>query len=280
MSSYRDLAGVLHGKTDSKILILDSNNLQFYYQHQSLLPVTHIFDPYDLVLIPGWVYAEFSHHTGKDTYVRSDIPTTKLFIDEIDDYLPMLDHSDKKLMELFSTSSTSTESYRFFSPMKKLQVEDYPDDWILQFYNTGFPTQQNGTRVTRKNAGEISIITLAFSLLSHFQSNIASISLASSDKGIIRLKDKVLEVANQSPLELNIHKSPPISFLSTDVSIFNAIKSGLIVPNQISGLRPNPRSSIYVEHHEDGSSSLNTISVDTPMFIDMCSDPSKYTILF
>ncbi len=177
----RDLAGVLQHKSDSKILILDSNNVQFYYQHRNLLPVTHIFDPYDVVIIPGWVYREFSHHEGKDTYVRYDIPATKLFLDEDNDYLPLLDYSDKKLMELFAASSTSAESYRFFSQMKKLQVEDYPDHWIAEFYNNGFPMQQDGSKLTRKNAGEISITTLVFSLLSYFQGSIASLSLASSD---------------------------------------------------------------------------------------------------
>lgn len=280
MSSYRDLAGLLQGKTDSKILILDSNNLQFYYQHQMLMPATHIFAPYDLILIPGWVYAEYSHHTGKDSYVKNDIPTTKLYIDEVNDYLPMLEHSDKKLMELFATCSTAEEAYRFFGPMKKLQVDDYPDDWIVQFYNNGFPMQQKGTLLTRKNAGEISIITLAFSLLSHFQSNIASITLASSDKGSIRLKEKVLSVANQSPLELNIHKAPPISFLTTEVSMFNAVKSGILDPNRISTLRPTPRSSIYVEHHADMSSTIHDIVVDTASFINMCQNHQNYTIVY
>lgn len=159
-------------------------------------------------------------------------------------------------------------------------VEDYPDHWIAEFYNNGFPMQQDGSKLTRKNAGEISITTLVFSLLSYFQGSIASLSLASSDKGIMKLKNKVQEVANHSPLELDIPKAPPISFLTTDVSIFNAIKSGIISPDQINTLRPNPRSSIYVEHHVDGSSTIHDIVVDTAAFIHMCQNHQRYTILF
>jgi hypothetical protein len=279
MGHYRDIEGLLRHKTGSNILILDTNNIQFYYQFSALLPQSQIFSPYDLVLIPGWVHAEYAHHDGKSAYI-SAIPVPMIIVDEVNDYLPMLGYSDHKLMELFRTISQCTESHKFFNFLRKLQVENYPDDWIDQFYDQGFPTKNTGGKITKKNAGEVSILTLSFALLSHYPTQITSISLASSDHGIITLKNKILKEANQAPLELHTSKTPPISFLSTDVSIYNAIKSNIIRPDQIPLLRTNSKSSIYIEHFADGSSNLNECVVDTPMFIEICKCPQKFTIVF
>lgn len=112
MSSYRDIEGQLRGKTNAKILILDTNNLQFYYQHQDTLPPSDLFQPYDMVFIPGWVHAEYVHHTGKSEYVTS-IPTAIHYIDEFEDYLPMVGYQDTRLMELFRLASPYGEAQRF-----------------------------------------------------------------------------------------------------------------------------------------------------------------------
>ncbi|MGO0063316.1 hypothetical protein ACTID9_25490 [Brevibacillus fluminis] len=279
MGSYRDIEGFLREKRNVKILILDTNNIQFFYQNREVLTQSFIFEPYDMVLIPGWVRAEYAHHDGKVAYILGITPPL-FFVEESEDYLPMIGYMDKRLMELFRVAAPFRESQRFFSQHSKLEADELPDDWIELYYDNGFFTRQTGSLITKKNAGEVSILTLAFLLLSHYPNEISNISIATSDFGIIALKKKVLEVAKVPPLQLNVTNKPPISYLSTDVALFNAVKAGIIRSQDVSILRPNPKSSIFVENFDDGSSGLHETVVDTPSFLEMCSDPDRYKIVF
>jgi hypothetical protein len=279
MGSYRDIEDELRGRTNVRILILDTGNIQFLYQYSDVLPQNILFQPYDMVLIPGWVHAEYAHHTGKLQYV-SAIPTALYYIDEVEDYLPMIGYQDKRLMELFRVASPFGESQRFFNQYRHVPAEDLPDDWIDQYYENGFLTRQTETLFTKKNAGEVSILTLTFLLLSHYRNEISNISIATSDFCVISLKNRLLREANSPTLTLSVSQTPPISYLSKDVSLFHAVKTGLILPDSIARMRPNPKSSIYVEHFNDGSSTLHEVVVETPSFIEMCRNPDKYTIIF
>ncbi|WP_058301338.1 hypothetical protein [Gorillibacterium timonense] len=247
MGNYRDLSQTLRGMTGAKILILDTNNIQFYYQHETVLPKSEIFTPYDLILIPGWVQNEFGHHAGKSAYVYS-IPKPVIIIDEAEDYFEMIGYNDERLMEIYRLASTGLGKALRFIHICKKDHQILPDTWIDDFYDQGFETKQMPSGlITKKNAGEVSIVTLCFLLLSHFSHHIASISLASSDHGTYHLKDKVLSEANSPLLHLGISQAPPISFQSTDVVIYNAVKTGLIQPHQIHTLRNHTqeRSVIY-----------------------------------
>ncbi|MEK5183438.1 hypothetical protein [Paenibacillus sp. FSL P4-0288] len=279
MGNYRDLEHHLRHAEKAKILILDTGNIQFYFQNRHLIPQSHIFKHYDLILIPGWVHAEYAHHSGKASYIAS-LPLPYIIIDEIDDYLPMLGYSDKKLMELFRLAAPFSESLKFFNQYKTVEIEDIPDDWIEQYYQDGFYTRTTSSLVTKKNAGEVSILTLCFSLLSHYPTQISNISIASSDFGIIAIKDKLLKEANRAPLELGISTTPPISYLSKDVSLLIAIKDEIIQPHQVAALRPNSCSSIYLEMFPDGSSALHEHVLHTPDFIEMCKNHNRYRMIF
>lgn len=279
MGNYRDVEAQLRNANDAKILMLDTNNIQFYFQYEGLISQSHIFDRYDIVLIPGWVHAEYSHHEGKSRYVAS-IPSPTFIVEETDDYLPMLGYNDKKLMELFRVASPFSESQRFFNHYRKLEADELPDEWIDEYYDQGFYTRSTGGIVTKKNAGEVSILTLCFSLLHHYPTQIGNISIASSDFGIIKLKNRILKEANNRPLELGISDSPPISFLSTDVSLFIAVQAGLIQAQQVSTMRPNPKSSLYIEYFPDDTSTLHEHVLDTPSFVNICMNHTRYKILF
>lgn len=76
MGNYHDLSQLLRGMTGAKILILDTNNIQFYYQHETVLPKCEIFAPYDLILIPGWVQNEFGHSEANSPLLHLGISQT------------------------------------------------------------------------------------------------------------------------------------------------------------------------------------------------------------
>lgn len=84
MGMYRDLDTFLRGRRHVKVIILDSNNLQFYFQHRAILTLEHIFEPYNAVMIPGWVYAEFSSSPEKLQYI-GQLTIPYFIIDEEDD---------------------------------------------------------------------------------------------------------------------------------------------------------------------------------------------------
>lgn len=71
MGSYSDLEQRMHTANNLNILILDTGNIQFFYQNIDLLPHSFIFNRFDIVLIPGWVHAEYAHHPGKVSYMAS-----------------------------------------------------------------------------------------------------------------------------------------------------------------------------------------------------------------
>lgn len=279
MGNYSELESHLRTAQNAKVLILDTGNIQFYFQHSGVIPQSHIFERFDLVLIPGWVQAEYAHHSGKVSYIAS-LPVPCIILDEVDDYIPLLDYSDKRLMELFRFASPLSESQRFFNQYRRMEVEDWPDDWIDQFYDNGFPTRTTGTLVTKKNAGEASALTLCFSLLSHYPTQISNIAIASSDFGIIKIKDKIAVEANRSSLNLGIPLAPSISYMSKDVSMFIATKEGIIQPHQISALRPNSSSSIYVEHFPDGTSTIHQHVLETPDFEAICRNHQRFNMIF
>lgn len=279
MGNYRDLESHLRTAQNAKILILDTGNIQFYFQHSDVISQSHIFGRFDLVLIPGWVHAEYAHHPGKVNYIAT-IPVPYIILDEVEDYLPLVGYSDRKLLELFRFAAPLSEAQRFFNQYRRVEVEDWPDDWIDQFYENGFPTRTTETLVTKKNAGEASALTLCFSLLSHYPTQISNIAIASSDFGIIKIKDKIAVEANRSPLELGIPSAPSISYMSKDVTMFIAAKEGIILPHQVSALRPNSSSSIYVEHFPDGTSTIHQHVLETNDFESICSNHHRYHMIF
>ena len=152
MGNYRDLSQLLREMTGAKVLILDTNNIQFYYQHENVLPKSEIFAPYDLILIPGWVQNEYGHHEGKSAYIHST-PKPLIIIDEAEDYLEMIEYNDQRLLELFRVASTGfREALRFIHICKK-NHPILPDTWIDDFYDQGFETRETTSGLTtRKNA--------------------------------------------------------------------------------------------------------------------------------
>ncbi|MDO3411327.1 hypothetical protein QWJ34_16295 [Saccharibacillus sp. CPCC 101409] len=163
MSGYDEIESILRKRSQANVLILDTNNIQFYFQHRDKLTAEFIFAPYDLILIPEWVQNEYEHHSGKREYVN-DIPNRTIVVRENEDYLPMLEYRDRTLFELLRVASPFQESQRFFNRYRKFESDELPDDWIERFYEEGFFTRNTETSTTKKNAGEVSIISLCFCL--------------------------------------------------------------------------------------------------------------------
>jgi hypothetical protein len=56
--SFKELNSFITKGHDLRICILDNNNVHFCTQHEKYFPVDKIYGYYDLILVPGWVYAK------------------------------------------------------------------------------------------------------------------------------------------------------------------------------------------------------------------------------
>lgn len=284
MANFQELNDFLNERSNVRILILDNNNIQFCCQYEEHFPVDEIYQKYDLILVPGWVHAEVSHSENRLMYLAR-LPKTLINLVEEKDYLPLIAYEDLRLMKVFETaSSTYPSSQKFFRNMKEVigRTGEIPDDWISDYYENGFDIRENSTgTVLKKNAGEISILTLSFLLVHRYSRKISQITIGSSDKGCWDIKHKILDHIGRREA-LKIPSPPvPITFKSTDVLLIEAVKSKAIKSDEIiTQLRPNLRSCIYIRNFPDGTSETVQCIIDTPAFIKMLKEIDKIHLLF
>lgn len=283
MANFKELKDFFDEHSDVRILILDNNNIQFCCHHEKYFPIEEIYKMYDLILIPGWVHAEVSHSETRLLYLAR-LPKPLLNLVEEEDYLPLVTYEDLRLIKVFEgASSTYPKSQKFFKSLKEVigRTGEIPDDWILEYYENGFDTGENGDGIAlKKNAGEVSILTLGFLLVHKYSSKISQITIGSSDQGSWDIKHKILDYIGKREV-LRIPSPPvPITFKSTDVLIAEAIKSKTIQTDDINHLRPNPRTCIFIQNLSDGTSENGHCVIDTPTFIKMMKEIDKIHLLF
>ena len=134
-------------------------------------------------------------------------------MNEEEDYVELVNHQELRLLELFKHASSSTSPARkYFSGLKQYysRYVDLPESWIEDFYEEGFEVKA-GTDL-RKNAGETSILVLTYLLLHHFPSLVESITIFSSDKGTLTIKQQIMDHLHK--IELIHNPATPISFMS------------------------------------------------------------------
>lgn len=269
-------------KSHLRICILDNNNVQFCIHHEKYFPVDKIYQYYDVILVPGWVYEEIAQSEHRIRYINS-IPSKLVFMDEVKDYLPLIDYNDLKLMKVFSAaSSPGSEPHRYLK--KQIQLIEtaqceIADDWIENYYNNGFHTAQQGT--LRKNAGENSILTLAFLLIHYYGSKIKQISISSSDRGVVEIKNKIMDHISKHML-LNVPRINPVSFLSTDVLLAKAFQLGTVQEDKLPELRKSTQRKkvICTITNEDGTAIPVETEMETEDFITVLKGENPYNIIF
>lgn len=278
MGNYRDLSKKITEIGSNRILIMDNNNLEFCSQHETIFPVEEVFKNYDLILIPEWVHREISHSENRLNYLAR-IPVDYFIMNEEDDYVELVNYQEVRLMELFNHASSSISPARkYFSRLKQYysQNVDLPEHWIMDFYEEGFEVK-NGTDL-RKNAGETSILVLAYLLLHHYPSLIDNITIFSSDKGTLTIKKKVMD--NLHKMDLIHNPATPFSFMSTDILLIEAVSKGWIKIEDVEELRPNNKRVIYTIKLENQSSSRHEYVMETSDFIEALRRIENYHFEF
>lgn len=195
-----------------------------------------------------------------------------LILHEESDYLPLVNFEDQRLKEVFRRSAALyTSPRKFFSELEKRIRQNgniVPDNWILDFYEQGFMTKETSNGETKKNAGEVSILTLAFILLHKFNHNISQITISSSDMGSFDIKQNIMQHLSKHRL-LDLPARIPVSFLSTDVLIVQAFRAKKIDESIVKDIRKNPRSVIYTEILPDRTTTTHQHVLNTRGFIEI-----------
>ncbi|MGG3736812.1 hypothetical protein [Aeribacillus pallidus] len=121
---------------------------------------------------------------------------------------------------------TKNQQYTLTEPKKKIHqissgLSDIDDDWMAHFYEHGFETNKEDT--CKKNAGESSILVLAFLLLHQYAFNIKQIAISTSDISVGDIKKNILDYSAKHQL-LHVPHINPISFLSINVLLARAFQ--------------------------------------------------------
>ncbi|MGD6856381.1 hypothetical protein ACQCVO_15005 [Bacillus infantis] len=288
MGNYRDLDEVINSSSNIRILIIDNNNLEFCSQHEDQFPGDKIFENYDVILVPDWVHAEISHSEKRLNYLAS-INVPYFVMSEEEDYTELVEYQELRLMKLFEHASSSiSKARKYFSGLKKYysQNDDLPEDWISQFYDLGFEIKiakaklegEAETAELRKNAGETSILVLTYLLLHHYHTKIKQITIFSSDKGTLTIKQNIMQHLHK--IELIHNPLTSISFKSTDILLIEAYKDGRITLEDVKRIRTNKKSVIYTYQLDDSSSSRHEHVLDTDEFIRILGDIENYHFEF
>ncbi|MDO3411328.1 hypothetical protein QWJ34_16300 [Saccharibacillus sp. CPCC 101409] len=95
---------------------------------------------------------------------------------------------------------------------------------------------------------------------------------------MIDLKNRILKNLKVIPLSISDFSS--VSFLTTDVTLYESVKRGLLNVDDLVALRPNPKSSQYVSLHPDRTTGFHEHVVGTALFIHLCESHEHYRIIF
>lgn len=278
MGSYRDLRQLMKERSSNRILIMDNNNLEFCCQHEEAFPAQVVFENYDIILIPEWVHQEISHSEKRLNYLAR-ILVPYLIMSEEEDYVELANYQELRLLELvFHAASSISPARKYYAKLKKFysQYTDLPEHWIENFYEEGFEKKRE-TELS-KNAGETSILVLTYLLLHHYPSSIKNITIFSSDKGTLTIKNKIMDNLHKTGL---IHNPlTPVSFMSTDILLIQALDKEWITIENIEELRPNVKKVIYSIKLENQSSSRHEYVMDTVEFMEVLREIDKYHFEF
>jgi hypothetical protein len=239
INTISSLKSMLSNDSNIKICILDNNMIEVLTRTSSLITQDRIFNQYDIIIIPGWVYEEIRDSDVRVRYVNAlrDVYNLKVYIIEEKDYSELVDFKEADLFYIFIYSCHLVTNLIGFinrniintrAPVNKI-IEELPpyEEWMDKLYNEGFESKvlANG-RIQKKNAGEISICVLA-NILSIYYEKFENITIFSFDGDtynfISKSEEKLLRDEKFTDCLLK-----PVTYKSNDVLIYEWLRQGLI----------------------------------------------------
>jgi hypothetical protein len=207
---FENLLSLLHSGDCSQICIVDNNLIEKLVGVQEKIESKHIFQRYDLILVPEWVYNEICDGDGRKRYLEGIFKSDyiKSYVIEEKDYSRLCGYKELELY--FIVLNCCKEIGQLHSYIRKYvldprNIEQEADEmelyekWIIDMYNSEEAFNQvrlsNG-RIKRKNAGEISIAILS-AILALYMEKITGITIFSYDQDMYKIlnryKDEILK---------------------------------------------------------------------------------------
>ena len=282
----------LNSKPNAKTCIIDNNFLDFCTRlKEKDVSIISLLKQYDVMIIPSWVNVEINDSTIRPAYLQElrDNGINVYIIDETE-YIDLA--NDEELNILYITmysSSIFTQIYSFInrSIIKNQPYEDLDyefTEWINILYNnwplSGSEVGLIGNRrIQKKNAGEVSISTLA-RILSYYFPKLESITLLTFDKDCYNcIYDTQYKFNKDDNFKNRDYAS--ITFKSNDLILYELVKNNHYTIDYIKRIIDNirtPRNIKFSRKKEDNSFEERFSNVDNSSLIDIICDDSLHII--
>ena len=269
-----------------KVCILDNNSVEFLTWVSESISPEKIFNQYDIVIIPQWVWNEICDSENRKSYVNDLKQYSKVqIIDEVD-YLILVDYKEAELYYLFLYCCYNVS--RLVSFIKKNILKNKPveelepyEDWLCVFYEKGLDKKElsNG-RIQRKNAGEISISVLSYVLSFYYNKNIDNITVFSTDRDAYEFVSKAKEMLYKDE-RFKDRANTSITFKSNDFLIYEWYKLGYIDKQRINTFVDRYRQARrikFTRKKKNNSIEEQDKLIDNAAFLEMVKDNTIYLI--
>ncbi|WPX08833.1 hypothetical protein [Anaerocellum danielii] len=272
---------------NANICLIDNNSIEFLTYVIDKIPPKKIFTPYDVVLIPTWVWEEICDSPHRKNYAYKIGNSSKyLHIINEYDYVYLVDHKEAELFRLF-THACYVHSILYGFLKKDIQcgkpLEELPPykQWLKLFDNQALKGSELSTgRKQRKNGGEIFITVLTYILACYYSSHIANITIISHDRDTYRYVKTAAEKIEKDEIFKN-KKHCSITSKSNDCLLYEWKKLGYMSSEEIEVLVHKHRQARRVKftrRKEDNSIEEKEIILDNIQFLVLIKDNDVHII--
>lgn len=284
--SIDDLKEYLSMGKSLKVCILDNNSVEFLTRVNEIVGPDKIFNQYDMILVPRWVWFEICNSDVRENYVNNLKSYSKLqIIDEIH-YSELVNYREAELYYLFLYSCYNVSRIVSFikkNILNKGKVEDIDpyEEWLNMLYYEGLDKKESKDgKILRKNAGEISISVLSYIISYYYEKNVEVITVFSNDRDAYEFISKAKEMLNKHEVFKN-RNSTPITFKSNDFLIYEWTRNKFIDETNIDDFVTNHRQLRkikFTRKKQDNSIEEQDKLIDNETFLKMLKDSTLHII--
>lgn len=271
---YREYGG------ETKIALMDNSSLAFMHElNQRNCPSDKILEVYDLILIPKWVMEEIEDSEYRSAYVEQlESDGYPLYWIDETKYGALVGDEDINLYYIVEAAvSKVSELMRYLRRnVRKADLLDMDssEEWLKQMYDE-WPISGkmlSTGRVSKKNAGEISLTILA-EAFAWYHDDVDTLTIYTQDTDAHEF-----QISAEQKLKGNTEFSPalesPISvaFKSNDFILCQMYREGTLNMDDIRQLRRDDRKLTYTKQQADQSVVCRKEVITKEQFVELIQD--------
>ncbi len=259
-------------KSRCTVAILDNCEIEILNRLKGRIPVEKTLESYDYILIPGWVWEEVCDSRFRKDYIEDlikrgfpiKILPEKRYIEVVNEELTLIKGFDM-IVRIYG----HVRGYFHRNILKSkeaVEIDYLYDEWIDIIYSDWpikgavIERSDGSSRVSKKNAGEISIAFLAY-LLKYQKNKDIDITIWSHDSDCKACIDAINEKQNFF-----------LSYKNIDIILKELFEKNYLETHEINELVDNVRNErkmIYSLEKADSSSELRMEVIDNNRFKEL-----------